>query len=422
MGLSSSQARLLNLTGRMHQIEYKAAKLEAEKLQMANESRRVYNDYQQALEKTKIQIKTMSTDGTIDFIDATYNNLIAAGYKIEFVGNTASSTSAKLLKSITQITNPADIPDGYTAIYTAEDLRNLSNKTGNYILMEDIDLSGVNFYSISNFSGTFNGNGHVIKNLSYSTVGSLDYGLFNYCGSGTTISNLGLENINIAAEECCGGIIGVIYSNEAKIENCYVTGTVTSNYPAGGLVGYNSNTNLTILDCYTDVNVYSNNQRDLGGYIFGYCGPNAIINSSNTYYINNGSDIDNLGHSIFKETTRENIYSMIDKNYKNKNSTEWLTNMLNEGLIILQKPDGKGNFFDTSVATDTNLQEVADESDLRKAEAKYEADMRRIDMKDRKYDYDLAALDNERNAIKNEMETLKTVAKDNVDRTFKLFG
>jgi len=43
-------------------------------------------------------------------------------------------------------------------------------------------------------------------------------------------------------------------------------------------------------------------------------------------------------------------------------------------------------------------------------------------MKDRKYDYDLAALDNERNAIKNEMETLKTVAKDNVDRTFKLFG
>ncbi|MCR5266264.1 MAG: hypothetical protein K6E29_06695, partial [Cyanobacteria bacterium RUI128] len=45
MGMSSSQARLLNLTARMHQIEYKAAKLEAQKLQMANESRRVYDDY-----------------------------------------------------------------------------------------------------------------------------------------------------------------------------------------------------------------------------------------------------------------------------------------------------------------------------------------------------------------------------------------
>ena len=35
------------------------------------------------------------------------------------------------------------------------------------------------------------------------------------------------------------------------------------------------------------------------------------------------------------------------------------------------------------------------------AEAKYEADMRQIDMKDRKFDYDLAALDAERNAIKS---------------------
>jgi len=80
------------------------------------------------------------------------------------------------------------------------------------------------------------------------------------------------------------------------------------------------------------------------------------------------------------------------------------------------------NIFNTNVAVETHLQEVADEKNLKKAEAKYEADMRRIDFKDRQYDRELAALDAERNAIKNEMETLKTVAKDNVDRTFKLFS
>ena len=48
--------------------------------------------------------------------------------------------------------------------------------------------------------------------------------------------------------------------------------------------------------------------------------------------------------------------------------------------------------------------------------------MRKIDMKDRKFDQDLAALEAERNAIKQEMETLKTVAKENVERTFKLFS
>ena len=109
-----------------------------------------------------------------------------------------------------------------------------------------------------------------------------------------------------------------------------------------------------------------------------------------------------------------------------------LTNLINMGAvtIIQKKPDGTFpevgavDFADyqSSIATNTSFQEVTDESGLRKAEAKYEADMRRIDMKDRKYDYDLAALEEERNAIKNEMETLKTVAKDNVDRTFKLFS
>ena len=59
---------------------------------------------------------------------------------------------------------------------------------------------------------------------------------------------------------------------------------------------------------------------------------------------------------------------------------------------------------------------------MKKAEAQYEADMKRIDMKDRRYDTQLAALDNERNAVKQEMETVKTVAKDNVDRTFRLFS
>ena len=48
--------------------------------------------------------------------------------------------------------------------------------------------------------------------------------------------------------------------------------------------------------------------------------------------------------------------------------------------------------------------------------------MKKIDNKDRKYDSDLASLETERNAIKQEMETLKSVAKENVERTFKLFS
>ena len=120
-------------------------------------------------------------------------------------------------------------------------------------------------------------------------------------------------------------------------------------------------------------------------------------------------------------TVQNENYIVIPDNMLNDDS--WVYNMVSSGYAILQKFDkNQHKFIDTSVAIETDLNEVPDEINLKKAEAKYEADMLRIDRKDRMYDHELAALDNERNAIKQEMETLKTVAKDNVERTFKLFG
>ena len=116
--------------------------------------------------------------------------------------------------------------------------------------------------------------------------------------------------------------------------------------------------------------------------------------------------------------TKEIEYEMAGNGFSNVKAVA--QNGANLSVSMTDK-NGKST-FETSVATNTGLQEVPDETLLRKAEAKYEADMRKIDAKDRKYDQDLAAIDNERNAIKSEMETLKTVAKDNVERTFKLFS
>jgi len=83
MGLSASQARLLNLTGRMHDIEYKAQNLEAQKLEMANESTAVYQDYEDALNKQKVQLKSVGSDGTATYKDITGTDLKSAGYAFE---------------------------------------------------------------------------------------------------------------------------------------------------------------------------------------------------------------------------------------------------------------------------------------------------------------------------------------------------
>ena len=133
----------------------------------------------------------------------------------------------------------------------------------------------------------------------------------------------------------------------------------------------------------------------------------------------------------------ENLYLEMLKNGhetvsdSNMNSSNWLQSQIDGGNIFLYEynstggTEGPGGYTDTvetNVATNTNLQEVSDETGMKKAEAKYESSMAKIDAKDKKFDTDIATLDTERNAIKTEIDTLKTVAKDNVDRTFKLFS
>ena len=85
MGLAASQARLLNLTARMHDIEYKAQNLEAQKLQMANESTQVYKEYETALNKQKVQFKHIGADGSAVYKDASVQTLLDAGYSIKIL-------------------------------------------------------------------------------------------------------------------------------------------------------------------------------------------------------------------------------------------------------------------------------------------------------------------------------------------------
>ena len=80
------------------------------------------------------------------------------------------------------------------------------------------------------------------------------------------------------------------------------------------------------------------------------------------------------------------------------------------------------DFNSSTVATDTQMGEAADDIELAVAEVEYESDMKKINAKDKKYDTELSTLENQRSAMKEEMESLKTVINDNIQRTFKLFS
>ncbi len=123
---------------------------------------------------------------------------------------------------------------------------------------KDLSFDGIEF------TGNFNGNGHIISNL---TVSGPSYcGLFGYIGSGGIVTNLGLENASISGTDYyVGGVCG--YDQYGNITECYVTGFVSGEYYVGGLSGYNKYG--CIAECYTVVCSISG-----VGNIGGVCGCN----------------------------------------------------------------------------------------------------------------------------------------------------
>jgi len=123
-----------------------------------------------------------------------------------------------------------------------EDLRGVSDALGgNYVLTEDIDGSGAEgFEPIGNeeerFTGTFDGDGHVISGLTVNRTDEEYVGLFGYVGSEGTVQKLGLENVEVHGGDEVGGLAG---RNEGVVRRSHVTGTVEGNDNVGGLVGRN---------------------------------------------------------------------------------------------------------------------------------------------------------------------------------------
>lgn len=145
---------------------------------------------------------------------------------------------------------------GSTPISNRFELEAIKNDlSGIYHLTADIDLSGVEWEPIGEawftagnpFTGTFDGQGHIISNLSITQN-------YSYCGlfgnTSGTIKNVGLENTNIylsnsSSNSFTGGICGF---NTGTLYNCYNTGSIIYDYSdSGGICGRNDG---VISNCY----------------------------------------------------------------------------------------------------------------------------------------------------------------------------
>lgn len=179
------------------------------------------------------------------------------------------------------------IHDGtiYSAIYSAQDLQNISNDVkGYYLLMNDIDLEGITWQPIGNksapFAGKLNADSHKITNLNLDTT--VDYaGLFGYMDT-AEVKNLELANVSIKNTRNYTGALAGIVQNKSIIDNVGVTsGSVEGKDSTGGLIGYSKgyshDAEAKVSNVYSLVNVTGTSK--VGGLI----GHNENTNLNNAY-------------------------------------------------------------------------------------------------------------------------------------------
>lgn len=156
----------------------------------------------------------------------TYTVSLAAakdlGYTIESNGS-YTVTSADGLMNIAKLVN-----GGKTDI--------------NITLDKNIDLTGKDWTPIgtsvdNSYKGTFDGGGHTITGLTFTTNDKYA-GLFGWLNKAGTVKNVVMEGVQITSNQIYGGSIGgVVGSGWGTIENCSVSGSVSGTVYVGGVVG-----------------------------------------------------------------------------------------------------------------------------------------------------------------------------------------
>jgi uncharacterized repeat protein (TIGR02543 family) len=174
-----------------------------------------------------------------------------------------------------------------TEIFTPAELNNVRNNlSGNYRLAADISLSSyANWMPIGSeaypFTGKFDGGDYRITGLKIDRKTAYHAGLFGYV-SGGEITNITLENVDVAGGNYSGAIAGIMEGG--AINGCSISGKITSVSSSiafsssGGVVGSLINDG-EISGCRSAADVTA--EDDAGG-IAGSVYDGKIINSSSS--------------------------------------------------------------------------------------------------------------------------------------------
>ena len=393
MGMAASQARLLTLTARLHDVELKAQNIMSQKIALATQKDELYQDYCDALDATSIKVAYWDGGAGTTYVDANYSTLCTY--------------------------NP-DRKKQYAL---------MDNNTGNLIVSEKV-------------AETYDTFGNDKYAFAYAMLG-FDTN-YNWESAGTTSQESGkFVGIIGGGTDGAGSELGYILESDGSY-SLYMTECERMAYED------NKATYPELEEKYEaieNVDGKADKQKALDAFrelLYNKCSEAIYdymnINKQGT----KGEDTDlKLPETEWSDIKAEfnyyvNLWSaihdaggcqVVDPAYESgEEGNNWFNNMVESGMVTIRVWDDTGaakSWSDTSVATSTNnnhLQEMQNDKDLKKAEAEYEHELSIINRKDTKYDTELSKLETERTSITTEMESIEKVRDENIERTFGIFS
>ena len=246
--------------------------------------------------------------------------------------------------------------DGTYTVTSADGLMNVAELVNggksdiNITLDTDIDLTGKDWTPIgtdydNSYKGTFDGGGHTITGLTFTTNDEYA-GLFGWLNRAGTVKNVVMEGVQITSNQIYGGSIGGVAGySRGTIENCSVSGSVSGTVYVGGVVGAQiggsitgcsssatvkgtvdvggvagqTNSSATLTACYATGNVIIEIdpvKNISGGGLVGFNGGNGVLACYAT------GNVTSTGSS----TGNVHIFGLLGDNYTTVTACYWKNN------------------------------------------------------------------------------------------------
>lgn len=397
MGLSASQARLLSLTARMHDIEYSAQNIMNKKVELATQEDTAYQRYCDALDSKKIQV-AFANGTTTSYVDANFANVCT----FDETGNRRCQyalTDAESGKMIVDSTVHENYEEYQNDKYSFAWAMLGFSDSGENSDFSWSDNYGNNVGSINAGDGDEAADGHYIMLMT-----DVERIVFDKHKDDSAYPKL-----KTSYDQYQEALQGNDLSSQKEAMKNFREALYS--YPALRAEIYD----LMRVEKTDDKEADLTNKNYKSGFPESF---DESLTREFDYYLHLFEGIQEAGGCV----------SVTDFSNKYDNDNDWFNTVINSGRAVLNIYKDKGNekgWVETSVATTTNenyLQSNKSNIELKKIEAKYEHELEVIKRKDSEYDKDLTKLETERSALKTEEQTLKTVIKDNIQRNFKIFS